>query len=154
MMFKVTFWILLIISPLANAQDKAVKIEELSQALKAEVGQVVYLDFWASWCIPCRQSFPWLNEMVNDFKEKGFKVISVNLDADKKNAESFLSDYPANFPVIYDPNGYIARQFNLPGMPSSMLFDRSGKLVSTHVGFNEEKQKYFTLEIDRLLNNK
>ncbi|WP_286233885.1 TlpA family protein disulfide reductase [Thalassotalea sediminis] len=114
-------------------------------------GKVVLIDFWASWCIPCKDSFPWLNNIQSKYKAKNFTVLSVNLDADKSNATAFLKLLPATFPVFYDPKGKVAKAFKLKGMPSSILLDRDGKIVSRHVGFNDIKKQQYEKEIITLL---
>ncbi len=78
-------------------------------------------------------------------------MLSVNLDADKRLAQQFLDEVPAQFPVIYDPKGKIARAFKLKGMPSSFIINKAGKIISSHVGFNEEKKKKYQQEIEALL---
>jgi thiol-disulfide isomerase/thioredoxin len=101
-------------------------------------GQVIYLDFWASWCAPCKKSFPWLNRMQARHQGKGFKVIAVNLDKDRSLARRFLKNNPARFEIGFDPEGNVASQLNVQGMPSSFLIDRNGNIVSSHVGFREK----------------
>lgn len=145
--------VILFSSNAAFAKDKQTMLAEFEQVIKAHKGKVIYLDFWASWCIPCRQSFPWMNEMQHKYAEQGLKIITVNVDADKANAAEFLADYPAKFDVIYDPKGYIARQFKLPGMPSSLLYDRQGNIVANHVGFNDAKKMKYQQSIEALLAN-
>jgi len=115
------------------------------------VGQVIYLDFWASWCAPCRKSFPWMNEMQIKYGNDNFKVISVNLDSDLSFAEKFLIKTPAHFSVIYDPDGYLASEMKLKGMPSSFLINAKGKVVSAHVGFTDEKKSHYEQEIKSLI---
>ena len=101
-------------------------------------GKVVYLDFWASWCVPCRHSFPWMNKMHNELSDKGLVVIGVNLDEEQKSADAFLKSIPVNFKVIYDPKGELAMKYKVKGMPSAYIFDRTGKLVKTHIGFKNK----------------
>lgn len=98
-------------------------------------GKVVYLDFWASWCGPCRKSFPWMNLMQEKYHDLGFKIIAVNLDEDKNKAEQFLKETPANFTIAYDPTNKVARSYKVKGMPSSYLIDRKGNILSEHQGF-------------------
>jgi len=126
-------------------------IAEFEKKITQLKGKVVYVDFWASWCGPCRQSFPWLNAMQSKLKDKGFVVLSVNVDAQQSFADEFLTEFPANFSVIYDPKGQLARKLKVAGMPSSFLVNRQGKIVSRHVGFNAQKQVTFEQEIDTLL---
>ncbi|WP_371195919.1 TlpA disulfide reductase family protein [Glaciecola sp. SC05] len=114
-------------------------------------GQVVYIDFWASWCKPCRASFPWMNEMHQKFADKGLKIIAINLDEDSQNAKAFLSKLPAEFAIVYDPKGNIAKQYNLVGMPSSYIIDKSGELRISHQGFFTTKVAAYQNEITQLL---
>lgn len=101
-------------------------------------GKVVYLDFWASWCVPCRHSFPWMNDMHKTLADKGLVIIAVNLDGERSEADEFLKAVPASFKIVYDPDGELASQYKVQGMPSSYLFDRSGKMVKTHIGFKNK----------------
>lgn len=123
----------------------------LQKRLASLKGQVIYVDFWASWCGPCRKSFPWLNEMQANYGPQGLTVLSVNVDAKKSFALEFLEEFPANFDVIYDPKGKVARSYDLRGMPSSFIVDRQGTVVATHVGFNEQKKHQYETEIKNLL---
>jgi len=124
---------------------------EFEQAMVNNIGKIVYVDFWASWCVPCRKSFPWMNNMQEQYKEQGLVVLSINLDAQAELAEEFLKQTPANFAIIYDANGVLAKKFQLKGMPSSYLFDRQGKLISAHNGFNGKKQQKYQHEIEQAL---
>ncbi len=126
----------------------------LEQALDEHRGEVIYLDFWASWCGPCRKSFPWMNKIETKYKQQGFSVISVNLDANKALAAKFLNEMPASFTVIYDPKGKIAKHFKIQGMPSSMLIGRDGKIKSRHTGFFTNKISLYQQEIEQLLATK
>ena len=126
----------------------------LEQALAKHKGEVIYLDFWASWCGPCRKSFPWMNKIEAEYKQQGFSVISINLDANKALATKFLSEMPASFTVIYDPKGKIAKHFKIQGMPSSMLIGRDGKIKSRHTGFFTKKISLYQQEIEQLLSIK
>ena len=114
-------------------------------------GQVVYVDFWASWCIPCKKSFPWMNEMHQKYKDQGLKIIAVNVDENSADADKFLADTPAEFMILRDPEGKLAKQYKLVGMPTSLLFDPKGKLVSRHVGFKKSKIESYEAAIKKLL---
>lgn len=100
-------------------------------------GKTVYLDFWASWCGPCKQSFPWMNEMQAKYSARGLQVIAVNLDAKAEDARTFLASVPAQFTIAYDPAGSSAQQYRIKGMPSSVLIGPDGKVISVHAGFNQ-----------------
>ena len=106
-----------------------------SPELQADA-KVIYVDFWASWCGPCRRSFPWLNHMQAKYGEKGFTVIGVNVDPSREDAQLFLDKYPATFPLVYDPDGELATRYALQGMPSSILLGADGEELSRHIGFS------------------
>lgn len=113
-------------------------------------GKVIYLDFWASWCAPCRISFPLLNQLHQKLKAQGFEVIAINLDEDKANAEKFLSAFPVNFTVLRDSHGEWADRYVVESMPTSFIIDRQGIIQVIHHGFtsddiNELEQKIVTL---------
>lgn len=101
-------------------------------------GNVVYVDFWASWCLPCRKSFPWLQGMLERYRKEGLRIVAINLDNKSEAAAEFLQDLPVTFPIIYDSNGVLARMYNLEAMPTSFIYDRSGKLHSQQLGFVPE----------------
>ena len=106
-------------------------------------GKVVVLDFWASWCVPCRRSFPWLNEMHTKYAEDGLVIIGVNLDADKKDAGAFLAEYPAAFRIYYDTETVLAQEFAVEAMPSSFVIGRDGEVVARHLGFKVKRQQEY-----------
>jgi thiol-disulfide isomerase/thioredoxin len=114
-------------------------------------GQVVFVDFWASWCIPCRYSFPWLNEMHARYAEDGFKIIAINLDKDKAKANRFLKLIPANFETAYDPKGSVADLYSLKIMPTSYLIDPQGNLIHKHKGFKPSDGDPMEARIKKLL---
>ena len=103
-------------------------------------GKVVVVDFWASWCVPCRRSFPWMNDMIDKYADDGLVVIAVNLDKDRAAAEAFLAEVPGNFEIEFDPDASIAREYGVQAMPSSFVFGRDGELVARHLGFKVKKQ--------------
>jgi thiol-disulfide isomerase/thioredoxin len=116
-------------------------------------GKVVVLDFWASWCKPCRQSIPWLNEMKSRYAHDGLVVIGVNVDAEHADAERFMRVVPIDFDVVFDPEGELAKRFKLQGMPSSFVFDRAGKLVESRIGFRDAQKSGHEADLKRLLSN-
>jgi len=106
--------------------------------LSAYRGKTVYLDFWASWCGPCKQSMPWMNEMQKRYGAKGFQVIGVNVDQKSEDAKAFLSQVPAQFDIAFDPSGTTPKTYGIKGMPTSMLIGRDGKVRLIHQGFKSE----------------
>jgi len=119
--------------------------------LKHLRGKVVYIDFWASWCKPCRKSFPWMNELYSRYKENDLQIIAINLDASRDEANKFLEKIPARFAVAYDPDGKVANKYKLQVMPSSYLIDRKGNLVMAHKGFREGDANAMEQAIHKLL---
>jgi thiol-disulfide isomerase/thioredoxin len=105
--------------------------------LAALKGKVVYVDFWASWCGPCRQSFPWLNDMQQKYGAQGLQVVGVNVDTKRADAEQFLSEVPARFAIAFDPKGDAPRRAGIKGMPTAVLIGADGKVLKVHQGFRE-----------------
>jgi thiol-disulfide isomerase/thioredoxin len=97
-------------------------------------GKVVYVDFWASWCGPCRQSFPWMNELMT--KYPNLKIVGVNVDAKREDAYRFLDKTPARFDVVFDSKGETPTAYGAKGMPTSYLIGADGKVLAVHTGFN------------------
>jgi len=108
---------------------------ELPAALGAIEGKVVWVDFWASWCAPCRRSFPWMNAMHEKYADQGLTIIAVNVDKERRLAEQFLRETPARFKLHYDPEGRLAEAFGVQAMPSSFMLDADGNVLATHYGF-------------------
>ncbi len=119
--------------------------------IKDYQGKVVYLDFWASWCIPCRKSFPWMNKIRQEYSQDDLVIIAINLDKEWQLAQRFLEEYPANFEILFDPKGSLAKKYQIKGMPSSIIFNREGKPVSAHTGFFLEKIEQYDTEIKQLI---
>jgi thiol-disulfide isomerase/thioredoxin len=103
-------------------------------------GKVVLLDFWASWCEPCRHSFPWMSELQRRHGPDGLVVVAVNLDQDPRLAEQFLAATPVGFRIEYDPAGTLATEFGVNAMPVSFVIDRTGRVREKHVGFKEAQR--------------
>jgi cytochrome c biogenesis protein CcmG/thiol:disulfide interchange protein DsbE len=106
-------------------------------------GKVVVVDFWASWCVPCRRSFPWLNEMHEKYADDGLVIVGVNMDASDTDAQAFLAEFPALFQIINDPDGDLAREYDVIAMPSSYVIDRDGTQVARHLGFKVKRQEEY-----------
>jgi thiol-disulfide isomerase/thioredoxin len=108
--------------------------------LEAHRGKVVVLDFWASWCVPCRRSFPWLNAIQARYGTDDLVIIGVNLDESRQDAETFLAEYPPQFQIVYDETRSLAREFGVEAMPMSFVIGRDGELMARHYGFKVKKQ--------------
>ena len=115
--------------------------------LDAYAGKVVLVDFWASWCVPCRRSFPWMNRMQARYGEDGLVIIGVNLDEDREAAVEFLKEVPASFRIYYDNDAALAREFGVEAMPSSFVIGRDGEIVARHLGFKVNRQDEYEAEL-------
>ena len=101
-------------------------------------GRSVYVDFWASWCGPCKQSFPWMNLMQSRYGSKGFRIIAIDVDRNAEDAKVFLKNNPAEFDIAFDPSGKTPRAYAVRGMPTSFLIGPDGKILLVHNGFRPE----------------
>ncbi|MEI8033560.1 MAG: TlpA disulfide reductase family protein [Chlorobiaceae bacterium] len=119
--------------------------------LSSNAGSVVYLDFWASWCGPCRQSFAWMNAMQEKYRAQGLRVVGVNLDASGADAKKFLKETPAKFTIAFDSKGETPKAFGVKGMPTSFLIGRDGKVISQHLGFKEADRESLEKQIEGAL---
>jgi thiol-disulfide isomerase/thioredoxin len=117
-------------------------------------GKVVYLDFWASWCGPCKRSFPWMNKLQEQYGVDGLEIVAVSLDASREDAEEFLARIPASFSVAFDEKGKSAESYKVKAMPSSFLIDRQGRLVHKSLGFRAEEKKIIERKIKQLTGRK
>lgn len=116
---------------LPAAADKTIKLADYR-------GKVVLLDFWASWCGPCKQSFPWMNEMQSKYGAQGLVVLAVNVDQKREDAQKFLAEVPAKFTVVFDDKGATPKAYAVKTMPSSMLIGADGTVKEVHRGFRTE----------------
>ena len=117
-------------------------------------GKLVYVDFWASWCGPCKQSFPWMNEMQTKYAARGLQVVAINLDQKSADAQKFLSAVPAKFLVGFDPKGITPKAYGVKIMPTTFLIDRNGKLLMQHNGFAQDDSGVLERQIQQALESK
>ncbi len=99
-------------------------------------GRVVWVDFWASWCEPCRHSFAWMDSLERRYGPRGFAVVAIGLDKDDDHADAFLAEHRPSFRVAYDPTGATAERWGVAAMPTSFLVAPDGRIVMTHAGFD------------------
>jgi thiol-disulfide isomerase/thioredoxin len=114
-------------------------------------GKVVLVDFWASWCGPCLQSFPWMNGLHAKHADDGLVILAVNVDQDRALADAFMKKVPPQFRVEYDAKGALATQFGVEAMPTSFLIGRDGKVRARHAGFRDKQREGREQEIEQLL---
>ena len=117
------------------------------------LSQVVLYDFWASWCPPCKASFPVMQQLVDEFKDQGFTVIAINEDEKKDKMFRFLKRHPVTFPVAHDEGHQLIKTLNVKTMPSAFLVDRNGIIHSVFEGFyGKSSEKKYREAIQSLLN--
>jgi thiol-disulfide isomerase/thioredoxin len=116
-------------------------------------GKFVYVDFWAAWCVPCRKSFPWMNQLQQKYAGR-LAIVAVNVDTQRADAERFLAAVPAGFAVAFDPVGATPAAYGIKGMPSSVLVAPDGKIVFEHAGFKDGSGAKIEAMIDTAMKEK
>ena len=115
------------------------------------LGRVTYVDFWASWCGPCRLSLPALNRLSKEFDTADFGVVAISVDYVDEDALDFLKRYPVDYPVAIDKTGNSGRDFAVAGMPSGYLIGRDGLIREVHVGFRKGDEALLREKIQTLI---
>lgn len=129
---------------LKSLDGKTVKLSDFK-------GQVVMINFWASWCGPCREEMPLLEELYSDYRKAGFVLLGITIDEDVADAEGFLKKSPVSFPILSDPKGEVADLYNNQAMPSSYFVDRRGNLAHLHKGYKPGDEKNYKSVIRKLI---
>ena len=124
----------------------------LEGTLPAMSGKVVLVDFFASWCGPCQESFPAMEKLHQKYAAQGLTIIAINLDKKADDMKGFLKDHPVTFATLRDGSYKLVNEIKIPTMPSSFLLDRKGRVVVVHRGFDGAKsEKEYETEIEALL---
>lgn len=125
----------------------------LTGTLPADLnGKVILLDFWASWCGPCKESFPVMEDLHKKYGEKGLVILAVNVDEDAGAMQDFLKAHPVTFPIVHDATKQLVGTANISSMPTSFVFGTDGKVVSIHKGFHgKDTVKQYEAEVEKLL---
>jgi len=131
-------------APELGKPDRSISFGELR-------GTVVYVDFWASWCVPCRQSMPALDQLYRKYRDRGFRVVGVNKDVTLEDAQHFLTRVPVTFPLVADGKDRVARAFDVQAMPCGYLVDRKGVVRRVHRGYTAETAAALSGEVEALL---
>ncbi|MEZ4388846.1 MAG: TlpA disulfide reductase family protein [Candidatus Krumholzibacteriia bacterium] len=142
----------LVVSMVASVAATEREVPAKDFDLADYAGKVVVVDFWASWCPPCREAMPFLSAMQEKYGDQGLVTIAVNLDQDPSAPDKFIAQLNDQIIVVRDgEEGLIARKHNVTGLPTALVIDRSGKIVSTHVGFHKTEKEPREAELKKLL---
>lgn len=114
-------------------------------------GQVVMLNFWASWCGPCRQEMPILDQLHLRYAKLGFTMLGVNVEEDSSKANAYLKDIPVSFPILYDTANQTSKLYNVSAMPTTVIIDRNGNMRFIHHGYKPGYEKDYKKQIKALI---
>jgi len=129
---------------LKSNQGKNLRLEEYR-------GQVVMLNFWASWCGPCRQEMPLMENIYNKYQDLGFTILAVNVDEDSADADRFLKSVPVSFPVLYDNDSKVSEMFSVDAMPTTVMIDRDGNKRFIHRGYKAGYENDYAKQVKQLI---
>ena len=136
----------------SSAPDFTLKSNEGENIRLSEYrGEVVLINFWASWCGPCRQEMPVLSELHDKYHALGFTVLGVNVEADTRKARKLLQDLPVSFPVVFDSDSVVSKQYNVVAMPSTVLVDRDGIMRYLHKGYKPGLEDVYQQQVRDLV---
>lgn len=129
---------------LKSASGENLRLSELR-------GDVVMINFWASWCGPCRQEMPILSELHDKYKSMGFTVLGVNVEENSSEARKLLKEMPVSFPVLFDNDSSVSRQYDVVAMPSTVLVDRNGNVRYLHKGYKPGLENTYVEQVRSLI---
>ncbi len=141
-----------VIAPAANAPDFTLRtMNGPNMRLQEQRGRVVMINFWATWCGPCRQEMPKLNKLYQKYGDSGFVLLSVNVDDDQRNAADVAAKLGVSFPVLWDTDKTVSKLYDLNTMPSTVLIDRDGKVRYVHRGYLNGYEDTYEKQVRELL---
>ena len=114
-------------------------------------GQVVLLNFWASWCGPCRQEMPLLEKLHKRYSALGFTVLGVNVEEDTSKAKTLLKDISVSFPILFDTKNTVSKQYKVSAMPSTVMIDRDGNMRYLHKGYKPGDEAQYKKWVKQLI---
>jgi thiol-disulfide isomerase/thioredoxin len=139
-------------APLSTAPDFTLKSSSGVNLKLSELrGQVVLINFWASWCGPCRKEMPLLDQLYQQYKPLGFTVLGVNVEEDQKQAHSLLNKVPVSFPVVFDGTNSVSKLYNVIAMPTTVIVDRNGNMRYLHKGYLPGYEATYQQQVRTLL---
>ena len=122
-----------------------------SKSLSEQQGKVVLVNFWASWCLPCRMEMPELEAMWSRYEPDGLVILGINVDADARDARAFLDEVPVSFPVLWDERSEVSDQYRVVALPRTVLVDRKGRVRARFDGFDTSTLTVISREVSDLL---
>ena len=151
--------ILACLSPLAGAEAINVPAPDFTLEsrsgenlrLEDHRGEVVMLNFWASWCGPCRQEMPLMDELYSQYKDLGFTILAVNVDENREEAHRFLDKVPVHYPILYDPESSVSELYEVQAMPTTVMIDRDGNARYLHYGYQPGFEDDYEQQIRELV---
>ena len=153
-----TIFILVFVGPIQASNNSGVAPDFIlknnyseSIHLKDQIGDVVMLNFWASWCGPCRQEMPHLEKMYKEYSQAGFTILAISVDEDTAEADRFMSELKVTFPYLYDNNNKVSELFGVEAMPTTILIDRLGRKRFMHKGYQPGFEQKYLREVKLLL---
>lgn len=119
--------------------------------LSEQVGNVLLVNFWASWCGPCREEMPLLQDLQDKYEDVGFSIVAINVDENSELANNFLAKVDVDYPILYDNTAQVSQLYQVEAMPTTVIVDRNGKMRFFHKGFKPGYEKKYEKEIKKLL---
>lgn len=144
------------VQPLVNLKactPDALNGTDISNYFSPKSNEYIYVDFWASWCAPCKLSFPFMNDLHKEYESKGLKILAISVDKNKADAQKFLDRTPAAFNLAIDTSGACPKTFDVQGMPHSFILDSNGRVIYSHIGFRPGDPEKLREVIKELLKN-
>lgn len=141
-------------SPLVGQAVDVAALDPFDRSVRVTVddGRVKVVDFWATWCEPCREQLPFLDRLARKFSEQGLAVSAVSFDEDRAALSAFLEETPVSFPVLWDKGGgALAERLEITRLPTTLLIDRTGKVREVHLGFDRSEEARIEEAVKRLL---
>ena len=117
-------------------------------------GQVVLINFWATWCAPCREEMPLLDAIYQKYNRLGVELLGINVEDDASGAQEYLNETPVTFPILFDPDGRVSKQYQVKAMPSTILVDRQGNVRHIHYGYKPGYENDYQDQIRALVREK
>ena len=123
-------------------------------SLESYKGKIVLLDFWASWCPPCRKELPVLQSVYKEFKDRGVVLIGISCDQDKEKGEAFVKENKLDFPIGYDSEGEVGKMYKVTSLPTLFILDREGTIQKVHIGMPPDLETLLKKELEAFLDRK